>query len=224
MPFTKPAAANADAAVSGLRKPVTVYRVTVVAPSKSAWVGDISKSPPPTTSSSATRPMTKVTGRRRLSISVTTSPSRAPRKRAELSPITIPPASSASAASTDMRFRTTSSGWTVVDIGTCIPRGIRWIERPSRSIRDIPNIAARPGYASAPMDSAASRIRARIASEKPTGREIEIACFIGEVHSRVSGRGTFAVSAETADGTADAMAASARKTIESRRRIIKRQR
>jgi hypothetical protein len=73
------------------------------------------------------------------------------------------------------------------------------------------------------MDSAASRIRARIASEKPTGQEIEIARFIGEVHSRVSGRGAFAVSAETADGTAETTATNARKTIRSRRRIIKRQ-
>ena len=67
------------------------------------------------------------------------------RKRAELSPITTPPAARASAASTVSRLRTTSSGCTVVDIGTCLPDGMRWMDLPLRSMRVMPNIAARPG-------------------------------------------------------------------------------
>jgi hypothetical protein len=67
-------------------------------------------------------------------------------------------------------------------------------------------------------------MRARTASEKPIGREIEIACFNGEAHSRVTGSGTLAVSATTADGTAQMTKPTAAKTKGRRRRTINRQR
>jgi hypothetical protein len=55
---------------------------------------------------------------------------------------------------------------------------------------------------------------------------MEIACFIGAVHSRVTGNGTFAVSASTPveKSATERTTMATAKIFESRRTVIKRQR
>ena len=92
-------------------------RETVVTPSESACSLDIRISVPPTVSSGATNPIVKVRWVPSAATSTTLSPAWAPRKPADVAPITIEPPPTTDAIGRPISAPIAETGSTVVDIG-----------------------------------------------------------------------------------------------------------